>query len=425
LRRVDVIRGAALALVLATVAPSGALAQEPYAAWVDLVVHGVSAQAPRSWLDGGTGRFVVGEDPDAWQGELVGEAQAGLEAHPGDRFAAHLHLRARAQQDDRGDAAGVVEAWAQMTTAPREGSDRFRLRAGQLFIPTSRENVGPLWSSPYTFTLSAINSWIGEEVRPIGVLAEYETSVDATRGLRAGLSLFGGNDTSGALLAWRGWAMGDRLSTFGESLPLPALPSLHPDGIFARQDREGTTPIGGDLDGRPGWAAYLRFRDSEHGLVQLTHWDNRGDRALHDDEYAWYSEFDQLGLEMHPGVAWTLAGEYLTGDTAMGVPRTRAAADFHAAYGLASWQHGIARATVRFDDFTTRDRDHVAAGERSDEDGHAWTAALMLQASPRLSLGVEVVDLSAHRPALVGGGRRDDGGTSVTLGARYRVGSAG
>ena len=44
----------------------------------------------------------------------------------------------------------------------------------------------------------------------------------------------------GALLAWRGFALHDRLGRFDETLPLPALASLAPDGPFSEQDPRGS-----------------------------------------------------------------------------------------------------------------------------------------------------------------------------------------
>ncbi len=409
---------AALGLALGSTAAARAQAP-PFTVWVSLVGRGVSTNAAPSWVDGETGRLTFG-DGDRWQGAVLGEAQLGADWEPDERFAAHLHARARAQNGGSGgDAAGIVEAWAQVTAKPRDGADTFRLRAGQLFLPTSRENVSPLWSSPFTYTLSAINSWIGEEVRPIGVLADYEL-FGVANNARAGACVFGGNDASGALLAWRGWAMGDRLSSTGETLPLPALPSLAPGGLFEGQDREGTTPFGSDLDGRPGWAGFLRYQRSDRGLVQVTHVDNRGDRALHDGEYAWDTRFDQLGLQLQPHTDWRIIGEHLRGRTAMGLPAPAADVSFRASYLLVAWnRRGKLTATARYDDFSTRDRDHQPLGERSDEDGRAWTAALLWQASPTLELGVEYVDLRVSRPALAGSGSRDDGGRSITVGVRY------
>jgi hypothetical protein len=398
--------------------------------WLDVVTRSIATKAPASWLDGGTGRLAFGDGTDHWQADGLGEAQLGVDLRPGARFAAHLHARARAQRGDGGSAVGLVEGWVQLEAQPRAGADRLRLRAGELFLPTSRENVRPLWSSPYTFTLSALNSWIGEEVRPLGLLVEYDTAVESVQGVRAGVCLFGGNDSAGALLAWRGWTMGDRLAVLGETLPLPPLPSLAPGGVCAAQDDRGTTVLESDLDGRPGWAGYLRYRRGDAGrwgslLGQLTHFDNRGDRDLHHGDYAWDTSFDLLGAEAHPGLGWTLAAEHMRGRTAMGLPRPRADVSFRASYLLASWERGSGRVTLRWDGFATRDRDQLAAGERSDEDGRAWTAAFVWQPRPALGIGLELLDQRAHRPALAGPGRREDGGRTATLGLRWRLGNPG
>lgn len=386
---------------------------------------GGSTKAPPSWLEGGTGRLTRGDDPERWQGTLLGEAQLGADWIATPRLSFHLHARARAQEGGGERPAGVVEAWAALDAMPLEGVSQVRVRAGAFILPTSRENVEPLWTSPYTFTPSALNSWIGEDVRPLGLFAEYQHDPGSWHGWRAGFSLFGGNDASGALLAWRGWAMDDRLTTLGETLPLPPLPSLAAGGPFEGQDRDGTTPFRADLDGRPGWAGYLRYRYGTLAVVVVSQYDNRGDRALHHGDYAWDTRFHQLGLELHPGTAWTLAGEHLDGRTGMGVPVLRADVTFRASYLLLSWQRDALRATVRWDRFDTRDRDHLPEGERSDEDGHGWTAALLWQARPALSIGLEYLDVEATRPALAGPGHRHDGGRTLTLGVRYRIGNAG
>ncbi|HXT22112.1 MAG TPA: hypothetical protein VN923_15270 [Thermoanaerobaculia bacterium] len=413
-----------LALVLGLVIASTPAARAQTGAWLDLVGRAASTNAAASWLDGGTGRLVAGDGEEGWQGGAIGEAQLGADWRATPRLALHLHARARAQGDAGGRPVGIVEAWAALLAMPLEGVSQARVRGGAFILPTSRENLEPLWTSPYTFTLSAVNTWIGEEVRPLGVLAEYEHDPGERHGFRTGFSLFGGNDTAGALLAWRGWAMGDRLSTIGEALPLPALPSLESGGPFERQDRDGTTPFGADLDGRPGWAGYTRYRYGGLARVLLTHYDNCGDRELHHGEYAWHTDFDQLGVELFPATGWTVAGEHLRGRTRMGVPSPRADADFAATYVLLSWQRESVRSTVRWDRFSTDDRDRLPAGERSDEDGHAWTAAVMWQARPELWLGVEYLDVDVERPALAGPGSRADGGRSVTVGLRYRIGTA-
>ena len=171
---------------------------------------------------------------------------------------------------------------------------------GLLFPPTSRENVDALWQSPYTLTLSAVNSWIGEEVRLAGLDVAAQLGAPGGGHLELGAMVFGGCDTAGALLAWRGWALGTRLSVAGETLPLPPLPSLARGGAFAEQRDDGTRPLE-ELDGRVGWHARARWSGAGVGLVQGAWTDTRGDRGLHRGQYAWATRFASAGAEAQVG----------------------------------------------------------------------------------------------------------------------------
>jgi hypothetical protein len=123
-------------------------------AWVDVALHGRAAEAPSSWLDGGFGRLVVGTPGGGGDESALAAADLGFEWEGGETpLLAHLHARGRAEETSGGQPAGLVEAWLQGTIPLRGGADHLRLRGGQQFLPTSRENVGPLWSSPYTVTL--------------------------------------------------------------------------------------------------------------------------------------------------------------------------------------------------------------------------------------------------------------------------------
>ena len=51
---------------------------------------------------------------------------------------------------------------------PRTGRVSWSVKAGAFFPTISLENDDLGWTSPYTLTPSAINSWIGEELRTIG-----------------------------------------------------------------------------------------------------------------------------------------------------------------------------------------------------------------------------------------------------------------
>ncbi len=123
-------------------------------------------------------------------------------------------------------AIGEVPGTGDLLVAS-SSDERWQLRVGQSFLPTSRENVERLWVSPYTLTHSALNSWIGEELRPLGVDLSWRREFDNQRRLELGATVCGNNDASGALLAWRGFAWHDRLSYYGETLPLPTFEAFH------------------------------------------------------------------------------------------------------------------------------------------------------------------------------------------------------
>ena len=355
--------------------------------------------SPTSWLAGGLGRFRLGSD-DRDEADLKGlvEADLAFRWEPGLRLLAHVHIVGRSEPDSLADAVGLIEARLDLKAFPRD-QDRLRLRLGHFLLPTSFENTEPLWRSPYTMTYSALNSWIGEEVRPTGLQLDYDLVLGAGHSLEAGGVAFVGNDSNGALLAWRGWTMGDRLTGLGETLPLPPLFSLEEGGPFDPQDDDGTRPFGEDLDGRWGWSGFLGWQLDDRWAVQWTHYDNRGDRDLYDGEYAWETDFDLLGFRLPIGPSVELLGELMDGRTAMGLPDPRAEIDFRALYVLASWKRDTWRFTARYDEFSTDDLDHLPTGETNDEEGRAWTAALFYERGDVFRVGLEYVALEAHRIA--------------------------
>jgi hypothetical protein len=292
--------------------------------------------------------------------------------------------------------AGIVEAHATLK------SHGVHLRVGQFFLPTSRENRGALWTSPYTIGFSSLNTWIGEEVRPVGADLSWHGDTFST-----GATAFRGNDTMGTLLAWRGWAMGNRLSTFGE---VRELPELHP--AFALQ-RDGTKPIGRDLDGRTGFAGRARWTLPERAMVQVAYVDNRGDRELHEREYAWATRYTHVSAEAGHHDRVLVAAEYVRGTTGMGVVTgAHVDADFSAGYLLVTGRLGRNRWSGRVDRFETVERDFSIA-ENNDENGLAWTLTWLYDLTQSLRGGAEFTQLSGERASASFNER------SVTVELRY------
>jgi hypothetical protein len=380
-----------------------------------LAVHGVAAgrihavEGQTSWIDGGFGRLTEGAgEANAGARGLRARLHLGLDL----RFTETLSLHAQGTLQgepslSRGALGGLVEAFLQYRPelTPRT---TLRFRAGLFFPPTSLENTERLWQSPYTITLSALNTWIGEEVRLTGLDAQLQRKVGPDDRLDAAGAVFGVDDPAGTLVAWRGWAFGDRLTTLSETLPLPPLASLGPGGAFADQRDDGTKPID-ELDHRLGWQARLRWARPGVVLVQGAYTDNGGDRGIYRGQYSWHTRFAQAGLELHLGKALTVVAEGAAGDTGMGPGESgKAHVDvrFRVGYALASWVWKSVRLSARVDSFRNEDRDGTA--EPDDERGWAFTGAAFWQPRAFVRLGLEYVDVRASRPAAAFSGANPD-----------------
>jgi hypothetical protein len=358
----------------------------------------IYVKAQPSWSEGGIGRFDVGAaGPGDHRTVNVDVAQLGADWTPAGWLL--LHADGIARKEPAGTAgrrAGLLQGFADFHT------EKLRLRAGAFWLPTSRENVDPLWTSPYTVTDSALNTWIGEEVRPVGVDLQFSPSFYFTLGATA----FRGNDTMGTELAARGWSFGDRLSVYGENLPLP-------DG--------GTTrPVGPDLDNKNGYAERIRFQLPERALLQVTHIDNRAERVrLLKGQTPWDTRFTIVGGTLGTTSPSTISAEWVKGSTTVGFPGGSFTMDFDTAYILLSQKSGISRWSLRVERFSTNGYER-SANDSSREHGHAVTVAWFLSPSEHLRWGTEYARVRGDRPgAAAAGFNPNSGGSTVTLELRY------
>jgi hypothetical protein len=352
--------------------------------------HSDESSGPESWLRGGFGRRTQAGPDD-------GEVEAALDWELGSKWLAHAHGLARLEDSRAGGRrVGIPEAYLQFR--PELSTHvALRFRAGLMFPPTSLENVGRAWSSPYTITLSSLNTWIAEEMRLTGVEGALLLGGHGNAELQLAGTIFGGNDTLGALLAWRGWTYSSRLTVLGEVLPLPPLPTLQARGPFSDQRADGTKPIG-ELDGRRGRQLRARWSRPNGFKLQAAYTDSRGDRKLHHGQYSWDTRFLGLGGELPLGGGVALIGEWARGDTAMGdVRAAHVDTRFSTRYLMLTWGGRKARVSARYDSFGNDDRDGTA--EPDQEHGRSWTAALFWLPNKWSRFGAEVTDLDSQRPA--------------------------
>ncbi len=364
-----------------------------------VTARGVYVKAQPSWTEAGFGRFDVGAvSPESHRTVNIEIAQLGLDWTPTSWLVLHADgVGRREPSGTKGRRAGLVQAYADFY------NDHWRLRLGNFWLPTSRENTGPLWTSPYTITYSALNTWIGEELRPTGADLQFSPNFYVSLGATA----FRGNDRAGTELAARGWSFGNRLTLYDEPLPLPA---------------PGTTtrPITHDLDHHNGYAGRIRLQLPERALLQIAHIDNRAElRPEIDGQTPWQTRFNVIGATVGLTSPTTAAAEWSSGRTSVAFPHGIFGLDFKTGYVLLSQKNGADRWTVRFDRFWTKS--HLPMSyDSSYENGRAVTVAWLHDTSAHMRTGVEYARVKGDRQGLDELGLNPNtGGSTITLELRY------
>ena len=351
-----------------------------------------------SWLDDGFGKTRYG-GAGAGRGGWVGHpdvASADLIWKPVLAFDLSAYVDAVAQPGQK-YPVDLSEGFVRYKPLPRAGGLRYELRAGLMYPAISLENDGPGWTPTRTITPSAINTWVGEELKTLAVEATVakrwgDQDVSVTAGV------FTHDDTSGTLLSWRGWALDDVRSTaFGEE-PIPEVPAAHK--AFLVQDYDSRSVD--ELDGRPGVYARAEWRTPWAVTLNLFYYDNAGDRTtVTDGQWSWDTRFWNLGLRYTPDARTEILAQAMTGRTVTGFKTAhgwRVDANFDAAYVLVSRQVGHDLATARVDVFDVRDNTFQAL-DNNDERGWALTADWKHPIGPHLALMLEALHVDSNRPA--------------------------
>ena len=370
-------------------------------------LHGVAevrlavADGERSWLDGGFGKTAI-SGGGGWKANAA-VSQAALEWRPKLNFAVGAVVTAGVQADVH-PMVDIGEAFLTLQ-APPTAAGRLSGKVGLFYPPVSMENDGVAWITPDTLSSSAINTWIGEEVKVGGAEATLQTHLGAHR-FAATAAVFGWNDTSGTLLSFRGWAI-DAVRT-GARTEF-ALPTL---STFMKTKQGQDTYPARELDNRAGWYGRLEWRPPAPVSFNALYYDNRGDRIAVDAErqWAWETKFLNVGLKWEPTETTTVLAQAMTGRTWMGYTMPGGVwldMGFRSAYVLARREAGREAFTGRLDWFDTTDHTFKTLDD-NDEDGWAVTGAWRHRLAPHADLLLEAQHISSQRPArtLVGAAPR-------------------
>ncbi|MEO6225674.1 MAG: hypothetical protein ABIO80_07480 [Sphingomicrobium sp.] len=331
----------------------------------------VAVDGERSWLDGGFGKLRSGSNGDLRFRPQLGNASLVWRPQFGWALSATV---VGAVQGGEHTQAGLSEAY--LSFRPMRGSKAaLSARAGLMWPPVSLEHEGADWHVADSITPSAINSWIGEEVRPLAAEATVAIDLGQHR-LRATAALMAGNDTSGTLLTFRGWALHDRTTLAFTSQPLPPLsPSV---ASFQAPFTHPLLDVGAGFARRPGYYAKLSWQPPVPVRIDLFHYDNEADpEAVNADlEWGWRTQFDNVAAVAQLGGGATLKAQAMTGRTLMGYSidgRRWIDCRFRSAFVLLGRHFGTIGVAARAEAFATRNLGSIVA---SSYDEQGWSAMI-------------------------------------------------
>jgi hypothetical protein len=372
---------AAVLALLCTARPAAASELD-----LSLDLRAVSSDATPARGMGGLGTLRYDQDH---QGLRLGYLRVGFRGDVSPSL--RVTVEAVGYGDHDVNALDLTEAYAEWRGLP-SGAWRSRVKLGAFYPEISMENRMRGWRSPYTLSFSAIDTWVGEELRTIG--GEYSLDwLGLTHGhnfeLSSSVAAYGWNDPAGTVLATRGWGLSDRQST-----------------LFGRFANHGQ-PLGDrtvfydDLDKRAGYYASttLRYR----GLLELRalHYDNRANLAAEApkiQDAAWQTRFEALGARWTPTSELTVIGQWLHGRTFDDVALPGNAWSYASEFLLASWSQSAWRYSLRYDRYSVQQTSSTFEylPFLLDQGGHAWTASVDRALGDHWHLTLEGIQSDSH-----------------------------
>ncbi|HUQ08680.1 MAG TPA: hypothetical protein VM146_00090 [Steroidobacteraceae bacterium] len=327
-----------------------------------LDLRAVSSDGRESFLDNGLGKLRFDEDH---QGVQLGRLRLAIDQPIGEVFTAHAE--ASVWDGDDKNPIDLTEAYLEYRPYPR-GGFKSRVRLGAFYPPMSLESRASGWETPYTITPSAIGTWIGEELRTVGLEGRVDwlgTRLGHSFDLQMTAALLGWNDPAGTQIAAHGWAMHDRQTTlFGRAGAWQPDPALAKKELFA------------EIDDRPGYYVGAQARYLDRAILEVLHYDNRADPRVFDAslrDFAWLTKFDAAGLRIETGNGWTALVQALDGDTFIAPGGFWLKWSYDSQSALLAKRQGPHMLALRYDRFAVEFQDDGSLP--GSEDGNAWTVA--------------------------------------------------
>ena len=345
---------------LAVLATSAAAADFSFEGYGDLRL--VAPATTGAYFDGDLGKLRYGDDDEVFQpGDLIGEGRVLITPE----LMATATARVNAQY---GPGVDLLEGYVRYRPVSTN-EWRWSVKVGAFFPPLSLENEQVGWSSFWTITPSAINSWVGEELRIIGAEGMLEWRRESGDITLVG-AVFGWNDPAGVMIADRGWTFDDRVSGLFEHSRLPDATAVNlgiTPPIFANLFTE--------MDNSPGWYLDLSWEPADIGGFEIMRYDNNADPSvIEGGQIAWHTSFWDVGFQKQIGKLTVLSQGMSGATTIEPSPFFHQTTDFKSAYALIGYDMDEWWAAARFDVFQTRTR--ASFPSTLNEDGHAFTVSV-------------------------------------------------
>ncbi len=283
---------------------------------------------------------------------------------------------------------GFTEAYFQYK--PIAKGYQVSAKIGAFYPKMSLENTGFAWSSPYTYHYSALNAWLGEEVRAIGSELTIKRPARKFRSkydISFHTAIFKGNDPAGTLIAWRGLLPHDRQTHLNERIGFAPLYSLQKEQLSKQW--QYSDPFH-EIDGRFGFYAGMHLEYLKKHSLRVYWYDNNGDPAAINEtigQYAWDTRFLSVAWKSKLSNHTQLVMQAMSGSTAMG-PARGVDNDFHSWFTLLSHKWERYRFSARFEQSKVTDKDHWIFDPNA-SDNQAVTLHVNRSISDNWRLGIE------------------------------------
>ncbi|UTW57816.1 outer membrane beta-barrel protein [Kordiimonas sp. SCSIO 12603] len=361
---------------------------------VDASLHGLVnarlsfADSERSIFDGGFGKLRYGGDGENGNERFrIAEIALVGRLKFGDGFTVHGHIQ---HNPDQSSEVDIVEAYLRYKPVQLR-QWQYSVRAGAFFPPVSFENEGLAWGNKYTITNSAANTWIAEEIRPIGAefTAEYKGE---TLNAEIQATIFGGNDRAGDALGFRGFTLNDsKIGLLGD------LPIADIEGV--RSDRVNRPFV--ETDARPGFALGVNLTRPGLGELRLYGYDNRANsRQVGSEGRLWEARFINITAKPELPDDWTIIGQFQFGETKVQPTEDESSffgTNFTTGSLLVAKEFGRVQLASRIEFFDQNDPSTIATTPPLAEDGWALTTAIKYRASKHHIVSAEYLYTSSDR----------------------------